>query len=114
MRKSYKFFGLSVLALATAISVSAVSQRMISIRCLLCEGTIYRLSAIEYSRWPAKEVPCFHGPCHKFVCESYAPNCDMTIGQWCEVRGYTPRSKEIAGHTWHALINREYKIKEND
>lgn len=85
---------LSILAFLATVSMSACFTRVIPVNCALCEKRIYTLSLFEYKTGPWKEIPSIHLFCFEQIASVYAPNSDMTVGEWLEIRGWKPRTEE--------------------
>lgn len=83
---------------------SIISTRLIKVDCAYCKERITNISYLESVAGPWKDIPCLHTGCHDYIATFLAPNSNMTVGRWLEIRGWNPRPEEIAGKTWTELI----------
>ena len=115
-KKQQIVLGLSLTVLTFTILLIAVSSKFIPTKCALCKKDVQHISYIEKKLGPWEEIPILHPTCHSYIVEYLAPNCDMTVGEWFEYRGWLPRPEETTGKTEQELLdflNRDYS-KEKD
>lgn len=92
--------------LVANILVMAVTYRSIPVGCALCKEVHERVSPLDYASGYYNDIPLCHSACAIHVAETLAPNCNMTVGQWFEIRGYSPRLSEHKGETIDQLYSR--------
>ena len=85
---------LSVLMFFATISMAFSFTRVVPINCALCKDRIYTLSLVEYYSGPWKDIPSLHVICLEHIAMVLAPNSNMTVGEWLEIRGWKPRTEE--------------------
>jgi len=117
MSKKQKFIlSLSLTILTLSIISIALCSDLIPVKCALCKEEIHKVSYIERKIKYWDEIPILHPSCHAHIVEYLAPNCDMTVGEWLEYRGWNPRPEETTGMNHQELLdflNRDYS-KEKD
>lgn len=118
-KKQQVILGLSLTILTLTIISIALTSKLISINCALCKHEVQKISYLEkrVSYWD--DIPILHPLCNSYIIDYLAPNCDMTVGEWLETRGWKPRPEETTGMSHQELlnfINRDYweEIKEKD
>lgn len=119
-KKQQVILGLSLTILTLSIISIALTSKFISINCALCKKEVQKISYLEkrISYWD--DIPILHPLCNSYIIDYLAPNCDMTVGEWLETRGWKPRAEETTGMSHQELldfINRDYwaeKDKEKD
>ena len=85
---------LSILAFFATISMAFSFTRVIRVDCALCKERLYTLSLVEYHTGPWKDIPSLHILCLDQIANELAPNSNMTISEWLEIRGFKPRTEE--------------------
>ena len=94
-RYAKRLLNISIILLLLNFVFCCLMTRTIPINCCLCKKRVDTLSVIEYQTGPWKDIPSFHLQCLDHVRNYLAPNCDLSFSEWCEVRGYNPKSKKL-------------------
>ena len=97
------FVCLTILTLAV-ILISMGSQ-MIPAKCALCQEEVQKISYLEKKLGPWEQIPVLHPACHNYIVKYLAPNCNMTTGEWLEIRGWNPRPEETANKSYQELLD---------
>ena len=104
-KKQQIILGLSLTILTLTVISIALTSRFISVECALCKEEVQKISYLEkrISYWD--DIPIIHPICHSYIVDYLAPNCDMTVGEWLEMRGWKPRPDETSGKTHQELLD---------
>ena len=87
-----------------SLLVCAITVRFHRVDCAHCKKNIYMLSTIEISMAYWRDVPMLHKGCLDYVSSVLAPNCDMTVAEYFEMRGWDLRHAETKGKTWSQIV----------
>jgi hypothetical protein len=104
--KTIKLFIISIFILILSITISSLNGRFIPINCCICGEHVRTVSWLECKVGPWEDIPCIHQGCHKHLAITLAPNCNMSIGEWLEIRGYNPRAEEEKGMAFEDIMNK--------
>ncbi len=104
-KKEKIILGVSLFVLTLTITLIILASPVVPLKCALCKDTVQKMCLAEYLTGPWREIPVLHPDCHNHISKHLAPNCDMTVGEWLEKRGWEPRPPETTGMSYQELLD---------
>ncbi len=79
---------LSVSVLLITLAAIALTSRMHTCNCAVCDRPVFVLSVLEEYCGPFRNIPSIHPTCASILRQHIAPDAGMTCTEWLKEKGY--------------------------